>query len=112
MDQCKATLVPLQQNTKLHNNHDSKEVDETLYIQLVGSLIYLTTTRLDLAFAVNILSQYRSKPLENHWVAVKDVLRYIQGTLDFGTKYIDLFDVRLTGLSDSNCAGNLDVDDP
>jgi len=47
MDQYKATSVPLQENLKLHNNDDSKQVDATLYIQLVWSLIYLTTIRPD-----------------------------------------------------------------
>lgn len=108
MDQCKASLVPLQQNTKLQNNDGSKEVDPTLYIQLVGSLIYLTTTRLDLAFVVSVLSQFMSKPLENHWVAAKDVVRYLQGTLDYDIKDIDSFDVRLIGFSDTNWVRNLD----
>ena len=67
--------MPLQQNTKLQNDDGSKEADATLYRQLVGSLIYLTTTRPDLAYAVNVLSQFTSKPLESHWVAAKGVLR-------------------------------------
>ena len=108
MDQCKAATLPLQQNIKLQNNDGSKEIDATMYRQLVGSLIYLTTTRSDLAFAVSVLSQFMSKPLENHWVAAKGVLRYLQGTLDFGIKYTDSFDVRLTGFSDSDWVENLD----
>jgi len=50
MDHCKTTVVPLQQNIKLHNDDGSKEADVTLYRQLVGTLIYLTTTRPDLAY--------------------------------------------------------------
>ena len=49
-----------------------------------------------------------SKPLENHWVAAKGVLRYIQGTLDFGIIYTNSFDIILTYFSDSNWAGNMD----
>jgi len=63
-------------------------------------LIYLTTTRHDLAFAVSSLAQSMSKPLESHWVEAKGILGYIQGTLDFGIKYTNSFDVRLTGFSD------------
>lgn len=48
-----------------------------------------------------------SKPLENHWVAAKGVLRYLQGTLDFGIKYTNSLDVRLTGFSDSDWVGNI-----
>eukprot|EP00253_Pinus_taeda_P030454 PITA_30454 len=51
MDQCKPIIVPLQQNIKLQSEDGSKEADATLDRQLVGSLIYLTTTRPDLAYA-------------------------------------------------------------
>lgn len=97
MDQCKATIVPLHQNIKLRNDDGSKEADVTLYRQLVGSLIYSTTTRLDLAYAVSSLSQLMSNPLESHWVATKGVLRYLQGTLDFSIIYTDSCDVKLIG---------------
>eukprot|EP00253_Pinus_taeda_P036566 PITA_36566 len=52
MEQCKTTATPLQQNLKLSSDDGTKQVDATLYRQLVGSLIYLTTTRPDLAYSV------------------------------------------------------------
>ena len=61
-----------------------------------------------MAYAVSVLSQYMSKPLESHWIAAKGVLRYLQGTLDFGIKYTDSFDARLTSFSDLDWAENLD----
>lgn len=108
MDQYKLATVPLQQNIKLQSEDGSKEADATLYRQLVGSVIYLTTTRPDLAYAVSVLSQYMSKPLESHWNAVKCVLRCLQGIVDYGIIYTDSFDVRLTRFTDSDCAGNVD----
>ena len=48
MSECKSVSTPLDQNVKLYNSDGSKEVDGTLYHQLVGSLDYLTTTRPDL----------------------------------------------------------------
>eukprot|EP00253_Pinus_taeda_P022095 PITA_22095 len=78
MDECKAAFVPLQQNNKLQVIDGSKYADATLYRQLVGSLIYLTTTRPDLAYAVSVLSQFMTQPHENHWLAAKGVLRYLQ----------------------------------
>jgi hypothetical protein len=44
MNQCKAMSIPLEQNAKLYSDDGTKEVDGTLYRQLVGSLNYLTTT--------------------------------------------------------------------
>jgi len=101
-DQCKFAQVPLQQNIKLQCEDGSKVVDATLYRQLIGSLIYLTTTRPDLAYAVILLSQFMSKPLESHWNATKNFLRYLQGTVDYGIIYTNSSDVRLAGFVDSD----------
>lgn len=108
MDECKVVAVPLQQNIKLQNEDGSKEADVTLYKQAIGSLIYLTTIVLDLAYIVSVLSQYMSKPLEIHWNVAKCILRYLQGTVDYGIIYTDSSNVRLTGFTDSDWAGNVD----
>nr|XP_016499414.1 PREDICTED: uncharacterized mitochondrial protein AtMg00810-like [Nicotiana tabacum] len=63
---------------------DSVVVDGTLYRSLVGVLQYLTLTRPDIAFAVNIASQHLHAPTSTHLADVKRILRYITGTLDFG----------------------------
>jgi len=93
MEQCKTPSVTLQQNLKLCSDDGSKEVDSTSYMKLVGSLIYLTTTRRDLAFSVIVVGQFMSKPLESHWVEEKSVLRYLHGTCDYGILYTDKSDV-------------------
>ena len=104
MDQCKDATVPLQQNIKLRSEDGSKEADSSLYRYLVGRLIYLTTTRPDLAYPVSVLSQYMSKLLESHWNETKGVLRYLQETVDYGIIYTNSYDVRLTGFTDSDKA--------
>ena len=78
--------------------------DATKYIQLVGSLIYLTTTRPDILFVVGILSKFMQNPCEGHWSAAKRVLKYLKGTQDFGLRYSKLDDFILIGYS------NLDFD--
>eukprot|EP00253_Pinus_taeda_P011823 PITA_11823 len=82
MELCRSAATPLQQNLKLSSDDGTKEVDATMYRQLVGSLIYLTTTRPDLAYSISVLSQFMSKPLKSHWVTAKSVLRYLSGNLD------------------------------
>jgi hypothetical protein len=62
-------------------------VDNTIYRQLIGSLNYLTNTRPDISYAVNILSRFMQQPRDNHWNGAKRFLRYIQGTKDFGLLY-------------------------
>jgi hypothetical protein len=108
MDQCKSSSVPMQQNVKLSCDDGSKEVNGTVYRQMVGSLNYLTTTRPDISYYVSVLSQFMEKPYENHWNVAKEVLRYLKVTLDYGIKYTDPSDVELIGYSDSDWAGNLD----
>ena len=102
MEQCRSATTPLQQNLKLCSDDGTKEVDATMYRQLVGSLIYLTTTRPDLAYSVSMLSQFMSKQLESHWVAEKIMLRYLSGTSNYGILYTDMSDVTLVGFSDSD----------
>ena len=43
--------------------------------------------RPDICFAVNMLSQFMVEPKRVHWVAVKHVLQYLQGTVDYGLDY-------------------------
>ena len=69
---------------------------------------YLTTNRPNIAYTVNILSQFMAKPSESHWNAAEKVLRYLKGTMIFGLLYTDKFDVQLVAFSDSSWAGNLD----
>ena len=108
MDQCKVSYVPMQHNTKLYCDDGSKEVNDTMYRHMVGSLNYLTTTRPDIAYSISVLSHFMEKPLEIHWNAAKGVLRYLKGTLDYGIKYTNSFDVEMMGYSDSDWAGNPD----
>ena len=71
-----------------------KEEDEEVlgpelpYLSAIGALIYLANcTRPDIAFAVNLLARYSAAPTRRHWVGVKTILRYLQGTQDLGLWY-------------------------
>ena len=78
---------PMEQNLKLTSIEGKEFEDATKYRQLVGSLNYLTTTRLDILFVVGILSRFMQKPCEGHWSAAKRFLKYLNGTQNFGLKY-------------------------
>ena len=62
-------------------------VSSIRYKQLIGSLICLTNTHLDLSFVVNVLSRYMQEQRESHWNATKRILQHLQGTKYFGLKY-------------------------
>lgn len=72
---------PLEPNAKIHEIDGELLKDATLYRQLVGSLVYLTVTRLDISYSVHVVSQFMSSPRSTHYDAVLYILRYVKGTL-------------------------------
>ncbi|XP_042974809.1 uncharacterized mitochondrial protein AtMg00810-like [Carya illinoinensis] len=58
--------------------------DPTLFRSLAGALQYLTITRPDLSFNVNSICQYMHAPTEDHFRALKRILRYVKGTVHHG----------------------------
>ena len=49
---------------------------------MIGSLLYLTTSRLDIMYSVCLCARFQSCPKESHLSAVKRILRYLKGTMD------------------------------
>ncbi|KAL4563757.1 hypothetical protein LXL04_027802 [Taraxacum kok-saghyz] len=80
---CNAVMNPIVPGSKLRLE-EGEPADETLFKSLVGCLMYITTTRPDIQFVVSYISRFMSKPTEIHFAAAKRVLRYLQGTLDYG----------------------------
>ena len=81
-------------------------MDATVYRQLVGSLMYLVNTRLDICYAVNQISQAMVKPTKLLWKAGKCVLRYLSGTSEYGLFYRQTNEVKLHGFMDADWTGN------
>eukprot|EP00253_Pinus_taeda_P010092 PITA_10092 len=106
MKKCNPLTTPMEQNLKLTSIEGKEFEDATKYRQLVGSLNYLTTTRLDISFVVGMLSKFMQNPCEGHWSTAKRVLRYLKGTQDFGIKYTQEDDFSLIGYSDSDFDGD------
>ena len=51
-------------------------------------------------FSVNKVSQFMASPLDSHWKDVKQILRYLAGTLDFGLHFVKTDNLNLTAFSD------------
>jgi histone deacetylase 1/2 len=86
MLKCKAANTPMSATVKLFSDSSPLlgDDDATMYRSVVGDLQYLTLTRPDLSFAVNRVCQFLHSPTEDHWSAVKRILRFVHGTLDHG----------------------------
>ena len=109
MGDCRPMSTPIITNQKKLHAFDSKLVDPTLYHHLIGTLMHLVNTRLDICFVVNSLSQFMVEPRRVHQLAMKHVLRYLQGTIDYGLDYRHGDGVRLeeyTDLDWARCASN------
>ncbi|XP_071726783.1 uncharacterized mitochondrial protein AtMg00810-like [Rutidosis leptorrhynchoides] len=78
--------------------------DPTIYRSLVGALQYLTITRPDISYAVNQVSQFLHAPMQDHFQAVKRILRYIKGTISFGLSFLHSPSPNILGYSDADWA--------
>ncbi|CAL1359087.1 unnamed protein product [Linum trigynum] len=109
MHEARPTPTPLTSTARLTISTGTAPADATLYRQVVGALQYLVTTRPDVAFAVNKLSQYMHAPSTEHWQHVKRLLRYIAGTRAVGLQIRrQSTPLTLRVFSDSDWAGDLD----
>lgn len=101
----KPTATPMEQQHKLALSESSLLDEPAKYRRLVGRLIYLGATRPDLTYAVHILSQFMSKPRDDHWEAALRVVRYLKGTVGQGIFLSSDCDLRIRAWCDTDYAG-------
>ncbi|GKE55960.1 retrovirus-related pol polyprotein from transposon TNT 1-94, partial [Tanacetum coccineum] len=77
----------LVEKSKVDEDLQGKQVDATLYRGMIGSLMYLTSSRPDLIYAVCLCAWYQAKPIEKHLQAVKRIFLYLKGTINMGLWY-------------------------
>lgn len=87
MIKCNASRIPMDHKLKLVKDQEDELVNPTEYRSIVGALRYLTHTCPDLSFLVGVVSRFMEKPTIKHFQAVKAILRYIKGTLNYGLSY-------------------------
>ncbi|GJR99236.1 ribonuclease H-like domain-containing protein [Tanacetum coccineum] len=83
MQNCIPCRTPIDTESKLGSDGDPIS-DPTLYRSLAGALQYLTFTRPDLSYAVQRVFLYMHDPRDPHFTALKRILCYVRGTLDYG----------------------------
>ena len=106
---CHPSQTPLEARSKFTKNGGDTLVDPTNFGSTIGSLRYLTHTRLDLLYLVGLLSRYMETPTSDHLSYAKRILRYVTGTLDFGLMYLKCqMQDALIGYNDSDFAGDID----
>ena len=100
--------TPMSPNVKLTIDLLGKSVDHSLYRSMIGSLLYLTASRPDISYSVEVCSRYQANPKDSHMTTLKRIIKYVKTTAEFGVWYSkDTSDV-LAGYFDANWAGNAD----
>lgn len=103
----KPQSTPMVANTKLHASGTAHFHDPRLYRSTIGALQYLCVTRPDIAFSMHKLSQFIHCRLDDHWQAVKRVLRYLQGTRDLGLRLRACYAFHVSAMSDVDWASDI-----
>jgi hypothetical protein len=105
MDECKPIKTPMPPNGHLDLDERGKLVDQTLYRSMIGSLLYLTTSRPNIMFSVCTCARLQATPKEAHLVAIKRILRYLKHTPSIDLWYPKGARFQLVGYSDLDYAG-------
>ncbi|GJS95510.1 ribonuclease H-like domain, reverse transcriptase, RNA-dependent DNA polymerase [Tanacetum coccineum] len=103
---CNETLIPMDPGTRLTKINEGTMVNSTEYRSLIGCLRYLLHTRPDLSYSVGLLSRFMQEPREQHMKAIRQVLRYVKGTKDYGITYKHNGGNKIHGFSDSSYGVN------
>lgn len=96
--------TPLVVNHNLHLNQTST-VDGNSYRNVVGALQYLTLARPDITHAVNLVCQFMAAPNASHYKAIKRMLRYLKGIIDYGLRIVAQSSINLYGFSYADWVG-------
>ncbi|GJV94089.1 putative ribonuclease H-like domain-containing protein [Tanacetum coccineum] len=101
----KSASTPTDLEKPLVQDGDADDVDEHLYRSMIGSLMYLTTSRLDIMFKVCACARFHVSPKTSHLLAVKRIFRYLKGKPSLGLWYSKDSPLELVAYTDSDYAG-------
>ncbi|GJY27428.1 retrotransposon protein, putative, ty1-copia subclass [Tanacetum coccineum] len=109
METCVLVDTPMVEKSKLDKDPQGKAVDPTRCCRMIGTLMYLTSSRPNLVFFVCICARYQEKPAKKHLHAVKRIFRYLRGTINMGLWYSKDSCIALTAFADADHAGCQDT---
>src|ERR1044072_2380582 len=100
--------TPAATHIKISKDEKGEDVDQSLYRNMIGSLLYLTASRPDITFVVGVCARYQAQPKASHLMQVKRIIKYISGTSEYGIFYTHGTSSSLTGYFDTDWAGSAD----
>ena len=84
MEDSKPFSTPMVTSCKLRKDDEYLELDHTMYRYMIGSMVSMIARRLDVIQEIGLFSRFQSAPKETHVTAVKIILRYLKGTIEYG----------------------------
>ena len=109
MDNCASANVPMAFGHKLTADEFGEPVDLKVYRSMIGSLLYLTASRLDIMYVTCLCARYQAAPMALHMQVVKQIFIYLRGTKNLGIWYPagngSKDDFKLQAYSDSSYGG-------
>ncbi|GJU72318.1 putative ribonuclease H-like domain-containing protein [Tanacetum coccineum] len=100
----KTTSTPMETQKPLLKDEDGKEVDVHMYRSMIGSLMYLTSSRHDIMFVVYACARYQVNAKVSHLYAVKRIFKYFKGQPKLGLWYLKDSPFDLVAYIDSDYA--------
>ncbi|GJR49305.1 uncharacterized mitochondrial protein-like protein [Tanacetum coccineum] len=101
----KTENTPMETHKPLLKDADGEDVDEHMYRSMIGSLIYLTSSRLDIMFDICVCARFQVNHKVSHLHAVKRIFRYLKGQPKLGLWYPKDSPFDLVSYTDSDYAG-------
>jgi hypothetical protein len=80
----KPVSTPMSTGTALDPDKNGDVVDQREYRSMIGSLLYLTVTQLDIQFIVCMCARFQSSPRSSHRIAIQQIFKYLKHTPEFG----------------------------
>jgi hypothetical protein len=95
-------------SVKISAHLTGKSVGSTLYQSMIGSLLYHTASRSNIAFNVGVYAHFESNPKKSHLTSVKQIIKYVNDTVIYGLWYTRDTNLVLAGYSNADWVGNVD----
>jgi predicted XRE-type DNA-binding protein len=84
MEDAKEISTPMETNGNLDSDVSGNMVDQKMYRFMIGSLLYVTASRVDVMFSVCVCARFQASPIESHLKATKRILKYLKHTQNVG----------------------------
>jgi hypothetical protein len=104
MAELKPASTPMSSAASLGPDEDGEAVDQREYRSMIGSLLYLTATRLDIQFVMGLCARFQASPRSSHRTVVQRIFRYLKHTHEFEIWYSTSSSLNLVGFSDADFA--------